>query len=149
MGLKAAGELLKQLVEPVDGRPFRQAGGIPSMLPVAVAGLLGVATLVIAAEGRVDEGAVACVCHVGRCIEEKLPLGSCPAMRRCLRRRFFPCLVRGGGCGMLDSRHSTGPLVVHPAWEHSQDTQQIPKRFSETRRGTATIRRGASGEREV
>ena len=71
VGLEGCGEPREEFVEPVDGRPLGEAGGVAGLLPVAVAGLLCVAGGVVAAERLADEGPVARVADVlGRVVEE-------------------------------------------------------------------------------
>ena len=73
VGLEGGHEPGKEFVEPVDGRPLGEAGRVAGLLPVAVAGFLGIAARVVAAEGLADECTMAGVANVlGRVVQEPL-----------------------------------------------------------------------------
>ncbi len=90
-GLEAVGEEDEHLVEPVDGVPLGEVGGVAGVLPVAVAGLLAVARRVIAGQGTAEERAVIGVADVLAGVVEESLLGT-------VRRGFRPA---GGIDGMV------------------------------------------------
>ena len=69
--LEGVGEADEHLVEPVDGVPLGEVGGVAGVLPVAVTGLLAVARRVVTGQGAAEEGAVVGVANVFAGVVEK------------------------------------------------------------------------------